>query len=567
MRNKYWILLLVGCCLLVACKKKQPYRIPPYVEKPTEGPSFQKPQLFPEGEKTIKLLKLYELYKEKYNYDSLAELYAPTIEQYDDIYHLTRNDVIYYTRRKIDELGQNETNILWSSVIINPLSSTRARVSFITNDDYRNRLNSSCAYFIFKQLEINENYQIVSEISENFVCENWFPDWNYDYSPVDELIELHDEPQPYEPDLYTPCTITVPNGSTIQEAVYQAMPYLCQHEKKYGVGGAKLLGELSADKAGINTSTNIPDEILCLMPLNVLKVEKNDDPYFVYNLVCSGKIRIGGGCTIGSSRDQNTSTNVRVIYIGPQPDDDIFRVNITLENLTDNEIGTNIPEGTMIEAVNNDVQNVVTTSYKYVTIPPHQSKRVSIPAVCAAKKRKDPTGSLARITPYKLIPDDYNRYTQESVWQYQSQEPNNRLVFYAYGKGLLRDGRKSETGHAFVYVPELGYIGFGTKKLNRDVKALQYMELILGTDGAIFDHNYHHQLATDSCEVYITDDQLRHVQSVLRDYMVHTPPYRLGRYDCTSFVMDIADAGGIQYGYRNLIQTPIGFMEELKKRN
>jgi hypothetical protein len=45
------------------------------------------------------------------------------------------------------------------------------------------------------------------------------------------------------------------------------------------------------------------------------------------------------------------------------------------------------------------------------------------------------------------------------------------------------------------------------------------------------------------------------------------PHYTIGRYDCTTFVMDIADAAGIYYGSRWSIQTPVGFMEGLKQKN
>lgn len=53
----------------------------------------------------------------------------------------------------------------------------------------------------------------------------------------------------------------------------------------------------------------------------------------------------------------------------------------------------------------------------------------------------------------------------------------------------------------------------------------------------------------------------------LRQLQQNVPRYKIGRSDCTSFVMDIADARGIHYGARITIQTLVGFMQELKKNN
>ncbi len=570
MCNKFNVIALILLpAVFVACHKQQgESRIPPYQdqEKPTENYSFPLPKSFPDRDKVIGLLMQYVRYKEAYKFDSLAYLYAPIVEQYDDIYDLSGIDVAYYTRKKIEEsgLGGKDMDIKWGSVFIDSLSSTRARISFYGSDNYGNRLNASNVYFIFKQLEINDEYLIVSEKTKKFHYDHMCDFWRYDYSPVDENEELHDNEQT-PPDDYIPCRIHVPCGTTIQEAVYKAMPHLREHEKSIGVGGAKALGEMSADKDGIYTSKPNHDIDIDLRPQGDLNVRKNDDPESLYEKVCSGELIIIV-CRIGPSRPDREG-NTRIIYLDPPPSDDVFGTVITVKNPTENNVGATIPEGTVIEAVDNDVQNIVTTRPEYISVPPHQTKTISIPSVCAAKKRKDPVGSKARITPYMLTSENYANYTQDAVWEHQSEPKINRLVFYVYGTGIRPDGHKSYTGHAFAYVPGIGYTGFGTHELKSKNRLFHYIELAAGTDGSVFDHKHLLKSATDSCVIYISNSQLKNVQNLLEQYIAFTPPYRLGRYDCTTFVKRIADAADIYYGTYKSVQTPVFFMKQLKKYN
>lgn len=138
----------------------------------------------------------------------------------------------------------------------------------------------------------------------------------------------------------------------------------------------------------------------------------------------------------------------------------------------------------------------------------------------------------------------------------QKEIATQRMVFYGWGKGTVVDGRRSSTGHAFVYVPKIGCIGYGPVHGKW-----------IDDDGTIFNHQRLVKYAQDSCAIYITNTQLKNVYNKVKALKKNTPRYYLGRYDCTSFVMDIADAAGIHYGKRILIQTPIGFMKEMKKYN
>lgn len=131
-----------------------------------------------------------------------------------------------------------------------------------------------------------------------------------------------------------------------------------------------------------------------------------------------------------------------------------------------------------------------------------------------------------------------------------------RMAFYVWGKGThCHSSEPSRTGHAFVDIPIIGCVGFSA------------IGDILGGSGDIYDHKGSVECATDSCIIYISREQWETVYAKFRELQRNTPNYFLGRYDCTSFVMDIADAAGIKYGTRIEVQTPVYFMEKLKKYN
>ena len=90
---------------------------------------------------------------------------------------------------------------------------------------------------------------------------------------------------------------------------------------------------------------------------------------------------------------------------------------------------------------------------------------------------------------------------------------------------------------------------------------------LLDDDGIIFDHTSNLQYATDSCRIKLSREAQQAMVRKLRQLQADVPNYSAGHYDCTSFVMDLADAAGIRYGSRITIQTPVGFMQELKAHN
>jgi len=561
-----YIISFVSLASCTYCFHKKPWshnetKSPEQTESETELKSF------PDLDQIYMTIIKYVEYNEKCQYDSLAELYAPIVEQYDDKHAISRNDVVYYTRRKIEDhnIRNYSLNVKWESIIIDKLSESQVRATFVTDDVVNNKLNQSDYYFQYKQLIIDSDYQIFNEQTLLFNYDNMcLMDMDEDYTREWDSIRqnINDE--------YIPCTINLPRGMTIQEAIYNQMPHLKRHEEKYNVGGVKIIGELSADQDGIYTSRNTSSDnttiTLYVKPLYALKVVRCYYANYIYNLICRGLL-VMIDSEIESSQFYKDDDGKTVINLGPLSDDDIFRVTTEVENVTPDEIYVEIPKGTMIEAVNNDVQNIVTTKSVYATIPPRQRKMLSIPAVCAAKNRKTPTGSKARFTPYMMSSYD-SEYKQDAVWNHQSDKGTNKIVFYAYGAGTMTDqNHKSVFGHAFAYVPGIGYIGYGSQNVNKNSLLARYAKLAYGTEGDIFDHAYLRKTATDSCAVYVTDAQLKNVQDMIRYYMIFTPEYKLGRNDCTSFVMDIADAAGVYYGSRFDIQWPMYFIERLKKYN
>ena len=345
------------------------------------------------------------------------------------------------------------------------------------------------------------------------------------------------ESNPLYDQRYSPQTVYVAAGQDFRDALYASQPEIRSHEEVNNVGGAKLIAEMSADNAGISTSAYNTDYLLSIRPLHELKLTIDNDPAVIYNRIYSGDIALSN-CYIGGN------------LLGLQ-------VKFSLRNQTSEEIEVVIPLGQMIESTRNDVQNVVISQEKTIILQPYESVRLSIPALCAAKMRGGPSGSAARVTPYVMNAPYHVFSNQETVWNFQKEPNIFPVVFYAWGRGdHVGNGNVSTAGHAFAHIPRVGYIGFGAANGE-----------MFGDEGRIFDHSYQHRFATDSCTVFLTKYQLENVYQTIDDLMDSPPNYYIGYYDCTSFVMDIADAAGVYYGNRIFIQTPMGFIHQMKQYN
>jgi hypothetical protein len=183
-------------------------------------------------------------------------------------------------------------------------------------------------------------------------------------------------------------------------------------------------------------------------------------------------------------------------------------------------------------------------------LEPYQEKTFRVRAYCGAEKRSNPFGSLAKLAPFVLTaPADAYR-SQSDLWSFQKTEPatdkHYDITFYAWRIGTRvgsdENSHKSLTGHAFVDIPRIGVVGY---------------------DGTVTDHANYVQYADYKVSVKINEPSLRKVYEKYWEWKNNPPEYDLGKYDCTTFAMDIADAAGIYYGPRWAIQFPAGFMRSL----
>lgn len=383
----------------------------------------------------------------------------------------------------------------------------------------------------------SENYENYEEEQEN-VGKPQNPNNN---DQINEIADRsHDIPQlVYDIWSFFPQDINVPAQTTIGQAVCVNYPNMKKCYDYNNLGGTKLIGEMSADKAGYNYSYYsypIDLRIPSISQLHLCFVPSKD------NLICQV---LNGNVEIESAKIVRGTTGMSV--------------EIEARNLSDSYQDVELVQGQMVEASEYHVQNVVISTNTTAQIMPKGTWHCTLPVFCAAHHRLSPTGSSARITPYVMNATAETFQSQQRVWDVleSDDDPNNYVTFYVWGKGTITSsGRPSPTGHAFVRIPQVGIVGFGSLHGG-----------LLDDEGNIFDHTSKVRYATDSCRIKVSEESQKAMIKKLHQLQSDVPKYRVGRYDCTSFVMDIADAGGIHYGSRITIQTPVGFMQELKKHN
>lgn len=336
---------------------------------------------------------------------------------------------------------------------------------------------------------------------------------------------------------YLPKDIEVSRGQTIEEAVLDAYP---DCKDVYGrnsfknFGGPKLIAEMSADRAGYYFSQGPAS--FHILPLDDLHLKWVDDEQNIFLQVLAGNVSL---------------TKVEIPYALFS-----FKCGFELENNQDDSLVVVFPAGQMIETAGQGVQNVVVSRTEEYKLAPRRQYTISVPIFCAAQHRGNPQGYPARVTPFMLDVDPQGYQNQSSIW---SDIETREVTFYAWRSGDRTQSGTSKYGHAFVRLSGVGVFGFSAKHRGK--------KLLLGEEGLIFDHSELVKFATDSCRIRVSESQMTAMVAKLNELQRNVPQYELGRYDCTSFVMDIADAGRINYGYRDLIQWPISFIGELKAHN
>ncbi|GEM_PF-4410580 len=337
---------------------------------------------------------------------------------------------------------------------------------------------------------------------------------------------------------YSPIELYVEPGESFGETLQRYTPQLDDVSNNQHLGGSKLIAEMSADVAGSSHSRSDEGGMIKILSLGRLKLKIPDDPNTISGLMRQGIISVDR-CVIRSKHSS----------VGD------FEVIMYISNKIGEVVVVKIPQGQMIEAQRENVQNIVVSASEQTEMRPFSSAFISVPARCASRKRSDPSGSEARITPYVLTAPKSAYGTKYSLWDYIEEPAAYRMVFYAWGRGAEINGHTSTFGHAFVAIPHIGVKGFGPT------------ESFYGSQGKVLSENDDVRYAQDSCVVYISASQLNKVKRMYNKLYNNPKTYNLGIYDCTSFAMDMADAAGVYYGKRWHIQWPTDFIRQLNKYN
>lgn len=338
---------------------------------------------------------------------------------------------------------------------------------------------------------------------------------------------------------YSPQTISVPEQTTIERTVSSLFPNAKRCLGYANVGGVKLIGEMSADRAGYNNSYYPYSIMLKVLPISQLHLGFISSCNNIIPLIVERKIVVESAKIISGCNG--------------------LCIDVVVRNQTSEYQEVEFLQGQMVEVNEPHVQNVVVSSTANAQLTPTGTWHFTLPVFCASHHRCSPVDYAACITPYVLNAPASTFLSQQRVWNVleSDEDPNSYVTFYVWGKGAITgSGRRSLTGHAFLRIPQVGVWGFSSKSGG-----------LLNDEGVIYDHISNIRYATDSCRIKVSEEAKRIMAKKLRQLRQNVPMYRIGRYDCTSFVMDIADAGGIHYGTRVTIQTPVGFMQELKKHN
>lgn len=86
--------------------------------------------------------------------------------------------------------------------------------------------------------------------------------------------------------------------------------------------------------------------------------------------------------------------------------------------MTNKSVRCEIRQGQMLEAVKENVQNLVVAETYNFSIAAKKETNIDIRVYCAAQHRGDPSGSRVRFTPYILNASSAVYESQSSVWSY-----------------------------------------------------------------------------------------------------------------------------------------------------
>lgn len=405
----------------------------------------------------------------------------------------------------------------------------------------------------------------------------------------------------------------IPVGVDIQQIIYYNNPILQQKEQESGLGGSKLIGEMSADAVGIYLSCPTETVDIPIGTPEELHLASPQDP----NNIVIGILNNNVSVYVNSIESCGIIDALMGIFSGDAVSP--LRVTIDVTNITNITQVVVIEQGQMLEAEKEDVQNIVVCKRAVASVPPGCSETMTLECMCAAHHRGPPVGSRAKLTPYRLDAPSSVFEKQQRVWDFLStisvdplphasqsatnntscrqgnSDKSNRIgrrkqqrnisrniensrrnqnqkrsrkhekefeiVFYAWGKGDRTPYGTSLTGHAFVDIPTIGPVGYSVyEKESLD-------ELVYCKKAKVMDETKDVPYAVYHCAIKISEQQKKRAIAKYQQWKDNPPGYVIGHNDCTSFVLDIADAAGVKYGHRLAIQTPVGFLQALIEHN
>ena len=219
----------------------------------------------------------------------------------------------------------------------------------------------------------------------------------------------------YQPNYFTQ-NIEVHQNISFQEALYMKDFSAKNVEQKYGIGGTKLIAEMSADAEGIYCSRYPDRDVnISILSLDQLKLHIDYNKLSVYQQLINQQIVTNSssvGFLNGPSLAEILENFLNSLLTGK------LVVHLTIANITNKAVLCEIKQGQMLEAVNENVQNlVVAETYRFSIAANHQTN-MDIRVYCAARHRGDPSNSRVRFTPYLLNASSKVYESQSSVWNY-----------------------------------------------------------------------------------------------------------------------------------------------------
>lgn len=219
----------------------------------------------------------------------------------------------------------------------------------------------------------------------------------------------------HQPNYFTQ-NIEVQQNVSFQEALYQIDPETKELEQKYDVGGTKLIAEMSADAKGIYCSRYPNTKVtINILSLDQLKLHIDYSKTSVYQQIINQQILINHssvGFLNGPNLAEILENFITSLLTGR------LVVHMTISNITNKSILCEIKQGQMLEAVNENVQNLVVAESCRFSIAAHQQTSADLHVYCAAHYRGDPSNSQVRFTPYLLNASSAVYESQSNIWSY-----------------------------------------------------------------------------------------------------------------------------------------------------